>query len=434
MPQELEICEQLKNLLLNNTSTKVIGNAVLYLFLYGLEELLEKDIACPCATRLDNNIYAVLFFTLPSLLLFSISLLLQLVTRQWYGLCNNCAACKTIQSKSLVQIADSKTCTMRCCLLWGFMLVRLCFPSVIWMAVLFLDGDYFACAQLINVNYTVCAEFSCNEIPISLRSEIQHPCHVSRLTGALLLFITILTLIIFYYCHHQLDYDQREYCKKYDDVYANQEETMIMSKLTEEADKRAKVDFEEWRTSICNQVFSDFKTKQNTSGAGILSAVSDMQGQATNCKIVTIRNSVTLHSQQKTSPEAGGSLQGAEDKPHPSDEQLQPKITQHQVSVEKADVTGGPEKTSPEAGGSLQGAEDKPRPSDEQLQPKITQHQVSVEKSDVTGGPEAASLDVPESLPVDGKYQNIPLIPVQKKESESRHNLQPGEKDPRDSS
>ncbi|XP_078422463.1 uncharacterized protein LOC144695450 [Cetorhinus maximus] len=162
---DLEIFNQLKELLLNNTSTtfKVIGNAMLFLLFFGLGELLEKDIACPCAISRAKTIYTVLFFVFPSVLFFFISLLLQFVSCQWHCLCNKYAACKTIQSKNFLQIANSETCCMRCIILWGFMLLRLCIPSVIWMAVLFLDGDYFACAQLINVNYTVCAEFNCNQ-------------------------------------------------------------------------------------------------------------------------------------------------------------------------------------------------------------------------------------------------------------------------------
>ncbi|XP_041069566.1 calcium homeostasis modulator protein 5-like isoform X2 [Carcharodon carcharias] len=263
MPLDLEIFNQLKELLQNNTSTtfKVIGNAMLFLFLYGLEELLEKDIACPCTSSLANITYTVLFFVFPSVLLFLIRLMLQFVSYQWHRLCNNCAARRPIQRKSLMQIANSKPRCKECYFLRVWMLFRLCVPSVIWMAVLFLDGDYYACAWQESENYTVCAEFNCNKISIRLRSDT-HLCHDSRLIGAVTLFIFLIVLITFNCLHHC---GQEKYCKIYEDLYAEHEQKMIMSKLKEEAAKQAEEGFEEkWNSK---HIFSHLKTKQNTSGA-----------------------------------------------------------------------------------------------------------------------------------------------------------------------
>ncbi|XP_072329654.1 uncharacterized protein [Scyliorhinus torazame] len=277
MPGDLEILNNIKGLLLNNdaTSIKVVGNVLLFLFLYGLEEILEENIPCPCqesnatATMAihPNLVYTILFFTFPSVVLFGISLLVQLRSREWHYCCNNCASCRSTKLNTLTQAAASKCCC-KCVLRRFFLSGKLLIPSVIWMTILFLDGDHFACAGLKNLNYTKCAAFNCNNIDIHFRVKEQGLCETSRLIGSILLTSFIIVMLFFSGLHHQFNCDRRIYCQRYALEFEKEEEKLIMEELKKNATETAKIQFEGKSREICDIVFSVFGTQQNNPGAG----------------------------------------------------------------------------------------------------------------------------------------------------------------------
>ncbi|XP_038672989.1 uncharacterized protein LOC119976517 [Scyliorhinus canicula] len=348
MPGDLEILNNIKNLLFSNDATaiKVVGNVLLFLILYGLEELLEKNIPCPCQesnttanmVRHPHVVYSVLFFVFPSVVLLLISLLVQLRSREWHYCCNNCAACRATKLNTLTQAAASEYC-WKCVILRIFLFGKVWIPSVIWIAVLFLDGDYFACAGLKDLNYTNCAAFNCSTINIHFRVKEQGLCEKSRLIGGILLTSFIIVMLILYGLRHRFNCDRRKNCKSYALEVEKQDKKLIMEELEKKATDTARTKFEENGRKKCEEVFLAFETQQNNSGAGTpdMANSPDTPHPSDSSTPPENQRQIEEEGQNTTSSEAVGSLLGDMDIPPPPDNSVHPK-RQHPITEEEADV------------------------------------------------------------------------------------------------
>ncbi|XP_016369330.1 protein FAM26F [Sinocyclocheilus rhinocerous] len=99
---------RLKNELSNSP---LVSNVAFGFILMGLEKLVELEFECPCNPAW-NGLFSSAFFIIPSIMTFALMMLIQ--------------GCK---------------CGIWCRSLSSFV------PAVVWLILLFLDGQYFACAM-----------------------------------------------------------------------------------------------------------------------------------------------------------------------------------------------------------------------------------------------------------------------------------------------
>ncbi|XP_060706630.1 calcium homeostasis modulator protein 5-like [Hemiscyllium ocellatum] len=205
--------------LLKNSKATIIGNTMLVLILYGLQILLDKHIPCPCTGHEQNFNFAWLFFCVPSAILLLIRLLLQLGSHQWH--CNE----------------DCRTC-WKFILIYSKLVFQLFLPSMIWIFVLLLDGDYYACSVIMEngtVSGQTCAHFSCQQ---PLHQECDH----SRYVGSICIFVFLVVLLITHCLSYCLCCNTENYYYKYqcDTMCKEQQEELIMEAVERTADEKAK--------------------------------------------------------------------------------------------------------------------------------------------------------------------------------------------------
>ncbi|XP_038672638.1 calcium homeostasis modulator protein 5-like [Scyliorhinus canicula] len=211
---DLGIISQLKEFLQNNNSVVVIQNTVLFLILYGLEELLEKHIPCPCSTE-ANFIYAWMFFLFPSLILLMMSLLLHFELHQCYWCCRCGSTAKKRtpgQGPAEMDMEDPEKTPEKepekghqCDITPVISFFRILMAPVLWLSILFLDGDYYTCAEIMKdekVKNTTCAEFNCKGDPHHFISGQQRHCDKSRLIGGNLIFTFLALLLLLYFIRY----------------------------------------------------------------------------------------------------------------------------------------------------------------------------------------------------------------------------------------
>ncbi len=91
------------------------SNFIIGFVMLGLEQLVEIDFACPCDPKL-NLLFSTAYFVVPAL--FSFALLFY------------------IQSSQIINYSSCLHCALVCLT-----------PAVLWIMLLFFDGQYFACAK-----------------------------------------------------------------------------------------------------------------------------------------------------------------------------------------------------------------------------------------------------------------------------------------------
>lgn len=102
---------RLKNELSNSP---LVSNVAFGFILMGLEKLVELEFECPCSPTW-NGVFSSAFFIIPAVMAFTLMLIIQgCRCDKW---CRN-----TVSFSSIV-------------------------PAIVWLILLFLDGQYFACAM-----------------------------------------------------------------------------------------------------------------------------------------------------------------------------------------------------------------------------------------------------------------------------------------------
>ncbi|XP_059495594.1 uncharacterized protein LOC132206235 [Stegostoma tigrinum] len=169
----------LKELLLSNgLGARTLFGTVLFLVLSGLEELLERQMPCPCTSLDSNHTYTGLFFGFPAVILLLISLLLQFELYQFRFCCERGSGNTGAHQET--SIFERQCCFLVCkslLLLWKILI-----PPILWISILLLDGDYYACAKIdiTEVGNTTCAKFQCDRGLGSFLTGQRHHCDLSR--------------------------------------------------------------------------------------------------------------------------------------------------------------------------------------------------------------------------------------------------------------
>uniref|UniRef100_UPI00398E9DF7 calcium homeostasis modulator protein 6-like n=1 Tax=Pristiophorus japonicus TaxID=55135 RepID=UPI00398E9DF7 len=232
MAVKKEILSKLKGSLLDTKSGafKVFGNLALSLILYGLEELLEKEIHCPCALKLNGQ-YILFTFIIPAILLFFLGLLVQKHSQMW------CKSCQCWEQGNMYKRSVL-------CLSFLSTMVTASIPAMIWLVLLFLDGDYYSCSNLMGKNGTAsmkACESTCNknsnEIPVTL----QKLCVKSQVIGGCLLIGMLAALVLIYslqQCARRCAMESY-YEFEHDCLHDEEEVILIMAELKEKAVKKA---------------------------------------------------------------------------------------------------------------------------------------------------------------------------------------------------
>ena len=102
---------RLKNELSNSP---LVSNVAFGFILMGLEKLVELEFECPCNPKW-NGVFSSAFFIIPAVMAFTLMLIIQ-------GCRCDTWCRKTLSLSSFV-------------------------PAIVWLILLFLDGQYFACAM-----------------------------------------------------------------------------------------------------------------------------------------------------------------------------------------------------------------------------------------------------------------------------------------------
>ncbi|XP_051899943.1 uncharacterized protein LOC127586125 [Pristis pectinata] len=170
--------------------------------LYGAEYLMEKEIPCPRDLQLNVR-HTVLAFFAPAASLFLISLLVLPDARKVVTCRVSFESPSTCRCQCCQNCAASNfgTC-MRVFYFCLYTLLKVLFPSILWIVILFADGDYYACANLkeeywkTNIqNYNV----SCASIPKLIPSELSKLCVDSQIIGGILLVLTLSVLVVLHF-------------------------------------------------------------------------------------------------------------------------------------------------------------------------------------------------------------------------------------------
>ncbi len=109
---KLEWIGRLKNMV---KKSPLYSNVIIGFMMLGLEQLVEIDFACPCNPKL-NLLFSTTYFVVPAL--FSFALLFY------------------IQSSQISNHSSCLHCALVCLM-----------PAILWIMLLFFDGQYFACAK-----------------------------------------------------------------------------------------------------------------------------------------------------------------------------------------------------------------------------------------------------------------------------------------------
>ncbi|XP_051899944.1 calcium homeostasis modulator protein 6-like [Pristis pectinata] len=170
--------------------------------LYGAEYLMEKEILCPCDLQLNVR-HTVLAFCVPAVSLFLISLLVLPDARK-------VVTCRvSADSRSTCRCQSCQTCAenpfgtgMRKVYFFLYTLLKVLLPSILWIVILFADGDYYVCASLKEeywkTNIQNCSA-SCASIPKLIPSELSKLCVDSQTIGGILLVLTLSVLVVLHF-------------------------------------------------------------------------------------------------------------------------------------------------------------------------------------------------------------------------------------------
>lgn len=94
------------------SNSPLVSNVAFGFILMGLEKLVELEFECPCNPTW-NRLFSAAFFIIPAVMAFTLMLIIQ--------------GCR--------------------CDAWCRKTLSNCVPAVVWLILLFLDGQYFACAM-----------------------------------------------------------------------------------------------------------------------------------------------------------------------------------------------------------------------------------------------------------------------------------------------
>lgn len=112
------------------------SNSVFTMILLGLEKMVELEFQCPCKPNLNRS-FSLLFFIIPAFLAFMLMLISQRC--DCCGIFKSCGSCGSCKSNDISECCDCYGCLKRVC----FSVV----PAVVWLILVFLDGQYFVCAM-----------------------------------------------------------------------------------------------------------------------------------------------------------------------------------------------------------------------------------------------------------------------------------------------
>ncbi|XP_048376271.2 calcium homeostasis modulator protein 5-like [Stegostoma tigrinum] len=195
--------------------THVFGNTALSLILFGIKTLMEKEIKCPCEQHL-NLYYILVTFVVPVIVLLILGFMLQ---------CN-----------LLKQFCKHQEL---CCSTF-LLVLKASTPAVVWIVLLFLDGDYYSCSKLIGKNETQCG-LKCNEKP---RAALEKHCITSQLIGGMVLVSFLIALFIVHCFRCKYNDHDMEYVLEFGNICEKEKGNLMMEKLKDKALKHAEEECE----------------------------------------------------------------------------------------------------------------------------------------------------------------------------------------------
>ncbi|XP_048376264.2 calcium homeostasis modulator protein-like [Stegostoma tigrinum] len=207
------VTAKINNLSLESLSviTQVSGNTAMSLLLFGIETLMEKEIKCPCEQHL-NLYYILVTFVVPVIVLLILGFMLQ------YNLMKRYCKHKKLCCSTFLLVFQAST------------------PAVVWIVLLFLDGDYYSCSKLIGKNETQCGS-KCNEEPRATGH--YHHCITSQLIGGVVLVSFLMVLFIIHCLRCKYNDHDMEYKVEFEHMCETEKGNLVREKLKDEALKHA---------------------------------------------------------------------------------------------------------------------------------------------------------------------------------------------------
>ncbi|XP_060706834.1 calcium homeostasis modulator protein 6-like [Hemiscyllium ocellatum] len=198
---------------------QVLVNFIVFLILYGVECQLDNEIQCPC--HLPSNIrYISITFVFPAMSLFIVGLLVQSYLQK---LCHLWWSKQKVEYRPPTPIPSLLT------------VCKASIPAILWIILLLLNGNYYACSKLIGRSETAC-ESKCNGNSSEI---VQDYCIASQFIGNLALVILLSALAIFYFLQSCSDWKSK-YMFEYNCKCKKEEAKLLGEKLKAKAAEAVK--------------------------------------------------------------------------------------------------------------------------------------------------------------------------------------------------
>ncbi|XP_072405901.1 uncharacterized protein [Chiloscyllium punctatum] len=256
----------------SDTGTSAVFWAGGIVVLYQLEETLGRHIPCPCMSAASNVQYVWMFFSIPATILFVLGVLLQFEQKKCQESESNWR--KEWNWRTFCCFNSFRAWKHECCSTKLVMIIIVIFCkalslSLIWIGMLFLDGDYYACSMIMDnakVNSTICSKLSCEQNPTFFLHEYGRLCDDSRVIGISLhcTLVLMAALILFYdICKADDTQPQIEYKHKYQFKYIKENNKLIMEPLESGMSEAIQTGSENMKKLISTIIDVVFEIHQN---------------------------------------------------------------------------------------------------------------------------------------------------------------------------
>ncbi|XP_072115287.1 calcium homeostasis modulator protein 6-like [Mobula birostris] len=255
----LQALKGLKDVILKDFPAvlQILQNAAIAAILYGFEYMGQRISPCPCDPEW-NATYALLAFVVPAVIFFMISLVVFPDSRRALKCGPRCIP-RRDETGSYYETFSTWS---KCCFVIVTFL-KIVVPSIIWIIILLLDGDYYTCYKDQGTDSHICKHF-CS---LKNSTDLRHHCLRSRMIGVVLLLMTVILLVFLYFlpawkcCDCTLE---RYYEQQYWKIVEHVKLTKLRTELEEKATEFAEVEVKEF---ICKLNLGNVEPKKQQSNS-----------------------------------------------------------------------------------------------------------------------------------------------------------------------
>ncbi|XP_072921093.1 uncharacterized protein [Hemitrygon akajei] len=241
----LQALKSLKDVILKDfpAALQILENVAIAAVLYGFEYMGQRISPCPCDPEW-NATYSLLAFAVPAVIFFMISLVVFPDSRRALKCGPRCTPRRAETGRYYETGSYYETCCTwsECCFVI-ITFLKIVVPSIIWIIILLLDGDYYTCYKDQKTESHMCKHF-CS---LKNSTDLRHHCFRSRMIGTILLLMTVILLVLLYFlpawkfCDCTVEkYYEQQYWKMVEYVKLTKMRLELEEKATEFAEVEVK--------------------------------------------------------------------------------------------------------------------------------------------------------------------------------------------------